>query len=144
MAMASCTAIKRTVRIPNTYRVIADGRPEMEARARSHLDRLIFSPEFQARKLEFSGNVVIRTVPAIRRDRLGVPFWSPRERTRDRSGGLTVFTGRARPVVVIIAVLPDGSWDDRTLRHECCHVVLLWNGISGHPREFARHAPLWR
>jgi hypothetical protein len=144
MAMISCTGLKRTAHVPNSYRVIADGRPEIEARSRHHLDRLLFSPYFQSRKLEFSGDVLIRTVPAIRRDRLGVPFWSPRERTRDRSGGLTLFTGRNRPVVLIIAILPDGSWDERTLRHECCHVILLWNGISGHPKEFAHHAPLWR
>lgn len=141
--VTGCVAFKRAVNITNSYQVLAQGHPEIETRARQHLDRLLFSRHFQRRGLEFSGDVIIKTVPAVRRDRLGVPFWSPANRTRDRSGGLTVFTGRSRPVIIILAVMPDGTWDDRTLKHECAHVVLLWNGIEGHPPEFARYAPLW-
>ncbi|MGI8604020.1 MAG: hypothetical protein ACR2OZ_13660 [Verrucomicrobiales bacterium] len=142
-ALCSCTGFKRVVRVPNSYRVMETGNAKLEAGVKRHVDSLLFHKYFQGRHLEFSGDILVKTVPAVRKDRLGVPFWTPRERTRDRSGGLTVFTGRNRPVIIIIAVLEDGSWDERTLRHECCHVVLLWNGISGHPREFARLAPLW-
>jgi hypothetical protein len=141
--LGSCTSFKRVVRVPNSYRVLETGNPALDASVRRHLDNFVFHKYFQRRKLEFSGDVLVKTVPAIRADRLGVPFWSPSERTRDRSGGLTLFTGRKRPVVIIIAVRADGSWDERTLKHECCHVVLLWNGIAEHPREFARLAPLW-
>lgn len=144
LLVTSCTSFRRTVGIPNTFRVLPSGHPELEAAVRQHLGAYLNSPFFRQRRLEFSGDVLIKTAPAIRRDRLGVPFYTSQRNTRDRSGGLTLFTGRNRPVVLIIALLPDGTWDDRTLKHECCHVILLWNGISGHPPQYRHVAPLWQ
>jgi hypothetical protein len=141
--LPSCAGFKRVVRVPNSYRVLDSQNPVLEERARHHLGSLLFHPYFQRRGLEFSGDVLIKTVPAVRHDRRGVPFWTPAQRTRDKSGGLTVFTGRNRPVVIIIATRADGSWDERTLKHECCHVILLWNDLPGHPPEFRRLVPLW-
>ncbi len=142
-AVLGCTSFRRTVGIPNTFRVLPSGHPELEAQVKKHLESYVFSSFFQRRKLGFSGDVLIKTAPAVRKDRLGVPFYASQSNTRDRSGGLTLFTGRNRPVVLIIALLPDGTWDERTLKHECCHVILLWNGINGHPSEFRSVAPLW-
>ena len=138
-----CTGFHRAVGIPNTYRVLEGGHPALEKRAREHLDSLLASRIMRDRHLEFSGDLVIKTVPALRKDRLGVPFFASARVARHRSGGLTLFTGRRRPVVVVVAVLADGSWDERTLKHECCHAILLWHGITGHPPAFRSLAPLW-
>ncbi len=144
MAAAGCVTFERAINIPNKYRVLEGGHPELEGRTRAHLEELLASPHFSGRRLLFGGDVVLKPVPAVRRDARGVPFYtSLREKARDRSGGLTLFTGRERPVVIVIAVLPDGTWDDRTLKHEAAHAILLWNGISGHPPQFRGVVPLW-
>ena len=143
LLVAGCTGFRRTVGIPNTWRVLEGGHPAIEARTREHLTSLLASPIMRARHLVFSGDVLIKTVPAVRKDRIGVPIYASGPATRDRSGGLTLFTGRKRPLVLVIAVLPDGSWDERTLKHECCHAILLWHGITGHPPAFRSLAPLW-
>lgn len=140
-----CASFHRAIGIPNTYRVLPGGHDALEQRTREHLEAYLASDFFKRRKLTFGGDVVLKPVPAVRRDRLGVPFYtSLREETRDRSGGLTLYTGRKRPVVIVIAMLPDGAWDDRTLKHEACHAILLWNGITGHPPQYRHVAPLWR
>lgn len=143
LSLTSCTSVARKVGVPNTFRVLPGGNPALEARAEQHIRKYVFSTYFDERKLQFDGDLVIKTVPAVRRDRLGVPFWTDAANTKDRAGGLTLFTSKKRPVIMVIAVLKDGKWDDRTLKHECCHVILLWNGIEGHPKEFQRLAPLW-
>lgn len=141
---AGCVSFHRAIRIPNVYRVLEDGHPVMEQRTREHLESLLESDHFKRRRLTFGGDVVLKRVPAVRKDRRGVPFYtSVREKARDRSGGLTLFTGRERPIVIVIAVMPDGSWDDRTLKHEAAHAILLWNGIAGHPPQFRGVVPLW-
>lgn len=140
---AACTSVRRTVGIPNSFRVLDGGNPVLEAEVKRHIEAYVFSPFFQRRRLAFEGDVVVKTVPAVRRDRLGVPFWTAAGNTRDRSGGLTLFTGKKRPIMMIIAVMPDGTWDSRTVKHEACHAVLLWNGRDGHPPEFRGVAPLW-
>ncbi len=141
--VTSCTSVARKVGVPNTFRVLPGGNPELEARAEQHLRHYVFSSYFDQRKLQFDGDLTIKAVPAVRRDRMGVPFWTDAAHTRDRAGGLTLFTSKKRPVIMVIAVMKDGKWDDRTLKHECCHVILLWNGIDGHPKEFQKLAPLW-
>ena len=132
LSAVGCTSFHRAIRIPNVYRVQAGGNPLMEQRTREHLESLLTSPHFSRRGMKFGGDVVLKPVPAVRRDEV-----------RDRSGGLTVFTGRLRPVVIVIAVLPDGTWDDRTLEHEAAHAILLWNGIAGHPAQYRGVVPLW-
>jgi len=144
LAVVGCTSFHRSIGIPNVYRVQEGGWPAMEARTREHLEYFLNSPHFRNRGLTFGGDVVLRPVPAVRKDARGVPFYtSLRETVKDRSGGLTLFTGRSRPVIIVIAVLPDGSWDDRTLKHEAAHAILLWNGIGGHPAKFRGVVPLW-
>jgi hypothetical protein len=143
VGLTGCAGFRRAVGIPNTWRVIEGGHPAIEAQAREHLTALLATGVMRGRRLVFNGDVMIRTVPAVRKDRLGVPFYASGPETRDRSGGLTLFTGRKRPLVIVIAVLPDGSCDQRTLKHECCHAILLWNGITGHPPAFRSIAPLW-
>lgn len=144
MAAAGCVTFERAINIPNKYRVLEGGHPQLEQRTRDHLEFLLTSDHFRRRRLTFGGDVVLKPVPAVRKDRRGVPFYtSLREKARDRSGGLTLFTGRERPVVIVIAMLPDGTWDDRTLKHEAAHAILLWNGISGHPPQYRGVVPLW-
>lgn len=143
LLVTGCTGFRRAVGIPNTYRVLEGGHPALENRAREHLDFLLAAEVMRKRHLNFSGDVLIKPVPAVRKDRLGVPFFASGRSARDRSGGLTLFTGRNRPLMIVIAVLPDGSWDERTLKHECCHAILLWHGIAGHPPAFRALAPLW-
>jgi len=144
LAAAGCVSFHRAIRIPNIYRVTEGGHPALEQRTREHLEFLLTSEFFRRRGLTFGGDVVLKPVPAVRKDARGVPFYtSLREKTRDRSGGLTLFTGRERPVIIVIAVLPDGTWDDRTLKHEAAHAILLWNGIGGHPAKFRGVVPLW-
>jgi hypothetical protein len=141
---AGCVSFHRTIRIPNVYRVVEGGNLEMEQRTREHLETLLTSPHFSRRDLKFGGDVVLKPVPAVRTDARGVPFYtSLNEKVRDRSGGLTLFTGRNRPVVIVIAQRADGTWDDRTLKHEAAHAILLWNGIGGHPPQFRGVVPLW-
>jgi hypothetical protein len=144
LAAPACVSFHRAIRIPNVYRVMDGGHAAMEQRTREHLEFLLTSEFFKRRGLTFGGDVVLKPVPAVRKDARGVPFYtSLREKARDRSGGLTLFTGRERPVIIVIAVLPDGTWDDRTLKHEAAHAILLWNGISGHPPKFRGVVPLW-
>ena len=144
VGLAGCVGFERAINIPNKYRVLAGGQPAMEKRTGEHLEALLKEPHFSQRRLLFGGDVVLKPVPAVRTDRRGVPFYtSVREKSRDQSGGLTLFTGRERPVVIVIAVRPDGSWDDRTLKHEAAHAILLWNGIGGHPPQFRGVVPLW-
>ncbi len=141
---AGCVSFHRAIRIPNVFRVLEDGHPEMEKKTREHLEQLLHSDHFRRRRLTFGGDVVLKRVAAVRKDARGVPFYtSLREKTRDRSGGLTLFTGKTRPIVIVIAVMPDGTWDDRTLKHEAAHAILLWNGITGHPPQFRGVVPLW-
>ncbi len=144
MTAVGCLAFERAINIPNKYRVLKGSHPALEKRTAEHLESLLASPHFSRRRLWFGGDVVLKPVPAVRKDARGVPFYtSLREEVRDRSGGLTLFTGRERPVVIVIAMLPDGTWDDRTLKHEAAHAILLWNGISGHPSQFRGVVPLW-
>lgn len=144
LGAAGCVSFHRAIRIPNVYRVTDGGHAALEQRTREHLEFFLTSEFFKRRGLTFGGDVVLKPVPAVRKDARGVPFYtSLREKARDRSGGLTLFTGRERPVVIVIAVLPDGTWDDRTLKHEAAHAILLWNGISGHPARFRNVVPLW-
>lgn len=144
LAAAGCVSFHRAIRIPNVYRVLEGGHPELEQSTREHLETLLTSDHFKNRRLTFGGDVVLKPVPAVRKDRRGVPFYtSLREKTRDRSGGLTLFTGRERPIVIVIAVMPDGTWDERTLKHEAAHAILLWNGIGGHPPQYRGVVPLW-
>lgn len=143
-ATVGCVSFHRAIRIPNVYRVNQGGHPALEQRTREHLEIFLSSEFFRRRGLTFGGDVVLKPVPAVRKDRRGVPFYtSLREKTRDRSGGLTLFTGRERPIVIVIAMMPDGTWDDRTLKHEAAHAILLWSGIGGHPAAFRSVVPLW-
>jgi hypothetical protein len=142
--VAGCVSFHRAIRIPNVYQVVDGGHPEMEQKTREHLETLLATPHFKRRRLTFGGDVVLKPVAAVRTDARGVPFYtSLREFARDRSGGATLFTGRERPIVIVIAQRPDGTWDDRTLKHEAAHAILLWNGIGGHPPQFRGVVPLW-
>jgi len=144
LVVAGCVSFERAINIPNKYRVLEGGNGALEARTREHLEVLLAEPHFSQRRYLFGGDVVLKPVPAVRTDRRGVPFYtSVREQARDQSGGLTLFTGKERPVVIVIAVRADGTWDDRTLKHEAAHAILLWNGIGGHPAVFRGVVPLW-
>ena len=139
-ALTGCTTVKRSLKLKNAYDVRSEGRPELEARVREHIDAYLARDEFRSRNLKFGGDIVIRTVAVDKKDRLGVPYWS--DRGSGRVGGITLFTGEHLPIVIAVATF-NGKWDERTLRHECAHAILLWNNIKGHPREYRRAVPLW-
>lgn len=132
--------MKRGLKLKNAYAIRSEGRSEMEARVRTHIDEFLARPEIRAKNLNFNGDVVLRTVPVDEKDRLGVPYWT--DGRSGRIGGITLFTGSHLPVVIAVATA-NGKWDERTLRHECAHAVLLWNDIQGHPREYRSMVPLW-
>ena len=132
--------MQRGLSLPNAFKVRSDGNPELERRVRQHIRSYAESVDFRNRELTFDGDIVIRTVEVKNRDRLGVPYW--KERSHGRVGGVTLFTGKHLPVVIAVATI-DGKWDERTLRHECAHAILLWNNVKGHPRQFRNLVPLW-
>ena len=132
--------MQRALSLPNAFRVRSEGNPELEDRVREHIKAFVQRSEFRNRELYFDGDVIVRTVEVNKKDRLGVPYW--KEQTQGRVGGITLFTGRHLPVVIAVATI-DGDWDERTLRHECAHAILLWNGVQGHPRHFRSLVPLW-
>lgn len=139
----ACASNRIGVRLPQSFRIVECEDPALEARAREQIEDLHFQPVFNNRRLSFNGELVIKTVKATKKDRRGSPFWRTHPGAEKGSNGVTVFTGKDRPVVLILAVNEDGSWDERALRHECGHVVLFWNGIKGHPREYSRVLPRW-
>jgi hypothetical protein len=128
-----------------TFRVNEGNHPRLEARVRQSIAAWLKHPEIVRRGYTFDGEVVVKPVRAKYKDALGVPFWSTQAEglKGDRSGGMTLYTGKNRPVLIVIATYPSGAWDERTLVHECAHVVLLWNGVEGHPPEWKEHIPLW-
>lgn len=138
--LTGCATVKRGLKLRNAYQVRSEGRPELEARVHEHVDAYLARQEFKERNLKFNGDIVIRTVAVDKKDRLGVPYWS--DRANGRIGGVTLFTGAHLPVVIAVATY-NGKWDERTLRHECAHAILLWNDITGHPRDFRSIVPLW-
>ena len=140
LLLTGCTSMKRGLKMKNAYDVRAEGRTELEARVRQHVDAFLARPEIKAKGLKFNGDIVVRTVAVNKKDRLGVPYWT--ERSSGRIGGITLFTGSHLPVVIAVATY-NGRWDERTLRHECAHAVLLWNDIKGHPTEYRNFVPLW-
>jgi hypothetical protein len=138
--LTGCTSVKRSLKMKNAYDVRSEGRSELESRVRQHVDAFLARPEIKTKGLKFNGDIVVRTVAVDKKDRLGVPYWT--EKTSGRVGGITLFTGSHLPVVIAVATY-NGRWDERTLRHECAHAVLLWNDIKGHPREYRNFVPLW-
>ena len=138
--VTGCTSVQRGLKLGNAYAVRSEGRPELEEKVRQHIDSFLSRPEIKAKILKFDGDVVVRTVAVDKKDRLGVPYWT--DGTSGRIGGITLFTGSHLPVVIAVATF-NGKWDERTLRHECAHAVLLWNNIQGHPREYRSIVPLW-
>ena len=138
--LSGCTTVKRGFKMKNAYDIRAEGRPELEARVREHVDYFLAHPKFKSKDLKFDGDIVIRTVAVKKKDRLGVPYWN--DKAKGRVGGITLYTGKHLPVVIAVATV-DKKWDERTLRHECAHAILLWNGIKGHPREYRTAVPLW-
>ena len=140
VALPGCASMRLSLGIPKAFHVRSEGKPELEKRVTEHIKAFLARSEFRDRELAFDGDVVVRTVSVETKDRLGVPYW--KERSQGRVGGITLFTGKQLPVVIAVATI-DGKWDERTLRHECAHVILLWNNINGHPRQFRSLVPLW-
>ena len=132
--------MRRTLSMPNAFKVRSEGKSELEKRVHEHIKGLLVQTEFRNRELSFDGDIVVRTVAVEQKDRLGVPYWEAAR--QGRVGGITLFTGKHLPVVIAVATI-DGKWDERTLRHECAHAILLWNNIKGHPRPYRNIAPLW-
>ena len=138
--LTGCTSLKRGLKLGNAYAVRSEGKPELEKRVRHHINAFLARPEFKDQNLKFNGDIIVRTVEVTKKDRLGVPYWT--ESTSGRVGGITLFTGSHLPVVIAVATV-NGKWDERTLRHECAHAILLWNNIKGHPRKYRSIVPLW-
>ena len=131
------SACKQTFSNP-TF-IAPEGQEELVARIRGQIRELE-----QISGKHFRGKTIELRAPASAEyeDWRGMPVAKIRGTYQ---GGLTAWKILERNAIVYLAHV-EGKIPDWLIRHEALHVILLSNGIPGHPRKYSRlfeHAYWW-